>query len=933
MTFPYLLRTAAVSLTALLHTLPACAQDDPVYFRHDFEDKATYPSSRSSSEQKYDEPYGEWIYVNASSSTNSKYLRTGMGERDLRMTKNSGSSVVLPVLDRGAKELCFMEGRGDRSITVYTSEDGGKTWTLHSTVTTDNTTYTNHVTINSIKVNRIKLANEGSADADVDNIYVTILTAGTKATMLTGEATEITKTDATVGGEIVNPGDKEMIEWGVCWSTENTEPSTADNKLKASATPFDVRITGLEAETTVYYRAYAITGAGTGYGDARSFKTADATPAVLTTTEARLNSTSTDHKTMAAYTGGIITDDGGASPATYGVVYSTTENPTAEKATKALGNGIGDDGSFNAVMRLLPNTTYFYRAFATTKAGTAYGDERSVTTGELVIPDFDGQIIHCSPAGNDTTGDGSEAAPFFSLQKAADMALAGDTIYMMAGTYVYDARININHSGKEDAYINVVAKGGRAILDFSAMPYHSHSNNPYQGIRLCGSYWHFYRIDITNASDNGMLIERNKPEGGSAEDIINATDQAHDNIIEECNFYRNGDSGLQLKNLAANNRIINCDAYLNCDEGQGDADGFAPKLSVGDGNYFYGCRAWFNSDDGWDVFFKKEGGFGDNKTVILEECLAYKNGFLDENTIASSGNGNGFKMGSDQGAMNVYMNRCLAVCNKAKGFDQNHNAGDIILNNCTGMTLKSISDKAYSYRIYESIAEGHSVALTNCIAINDNAATDKIDKNTGLPKPGEEGKYGEYGRFQVDTSLDGLTTTTCEFSKASPTEFTDITNHAQLIAPRNADGSLPYSTFAHIKEGSFLIDKGTPVSSTIYRGTEVNGIAFNGTAPDLGAYETSGTTTTGTADILADKTTDGIRLVRTHGGNIMLIVSRQSGAAHLKATVCDYTGKFVLTQSFSGTATLLHLPQQKGIFFVCVEDGKGWKDTAKFVLR
>ena len=52
-----------------------------------------------------------------------------MGARDLRMPKNIGSSVVLPLLDRGAKELSFMEGRGDRSITVYTSEDGGKTWT------------------------------------------------------------------------------------------------------------------------------------------------------------------------------------------------------------------------------------------------------------------------------------------------------------------------------------------------------------------------------------------------------------------------------------------------------------------------------------------------------------------------------------------------------------------------------------------------------------------------------------------------------------------------------------------------------------------------------------------------------------------------------------------------------------------------------------
>ena len=200
----YLLTRTAIALLTTLVALPVFSQDDPLYFTHDFEDKDVYPSSRTATEQTFDAPYGEWKYVNANSSTSSSYLRTGMGSRDLRMPKNVGSYVVLPVLDRGAKELSFMEGRGNRSITVYTSEDGGKTWTQHSTVTTDNTSYTNRVTINSVKVNRIKLANEGSSDADVDNIQVSILAAGTKATMRTGDATAITKNEATVEGEIID---------------------------------------------------------------------------------------------------------------------------------------------------------------------------------------------------------------------------------------------------------------------------------------------------------------------------------------------------------------------------------------------------------------------------------------------------------------------------------------------------------------------------------------------------------------------------------------------------------------------------------------------------------------------------------------------------------------------------------------------------------
>ncbi|BCY09002.1 hypothetical protein [Actinoplanes sp. L3-i22] len=44
---------------------------------------------------------------------------------------------------------------------------------------------------------------------------------------------------------------------------------------------------------------------------------------------------------------------------------------------------------------------------------------------------------------------------------------------------------------------------------------------------------------------------------------------------------------------------------------------------------------------------------------------------------------------------------------------------------------------------------------------------------------------------------------------------------------RQSDGSLPELTALHLSPGSTLIDKGTDV-----------GLAFNGSAPDLGAFET-----------------------------------------------------------------------------------------------
>ena len=551
-------------------------------------------------------------------------------------------------------------------------------------------------------------------------------------------------------------------------------------------------------------------------------------------------------------------------------------------------------------------------------------DPESSGGGENPVPD--NSIIEtfwCSPDGNDLTADGSQEKPFYSLQRAANLAGPGDTIIMLAGTYVYDARIDISNCGTKEKLITLKCAEGRAVLDFSAMPYHKHSDNPQQGIRLTASYWHFYHIDICNASDNGLLIERESKEGFPE-------NQAHDNIIEACNFYKNGDTGLQIKNLGAFNKIVNCDSYLNCDEGEGDADGFAPKLSVGDGNYFYGCRAWLNSDDGWDVFYKKDSGQKDNVCVILENCISYKNGFLDLDKIAEDGNGNGFKCGSNQGAMNVYMNRCMAICNKAKGFDQNHNAGDIIMNNCTGMTLKSISDKTYSYRIYEEIASDHEVRLTNCIAINDNDATDKRDKQ-GNVKDSEHGKYGEFGRFEVDESLDGLSIVNCEFQKADPTQFLDVTNHEELIAARQADDELPVTTFAHLTDGSFLIDAGIAVSASDYRGISVAGISYAGTAPDLGAYE-HGNVTTGIGRIKAQDV-KGISVRQTENGLVLLTVNGESSGQSHCVKAYDSCGRLIGQHCFYGATTALRLPLTNGVIILKTESSSQAIGNAKLLLR
>ena len=298
-------------------------------------------------------------------------------------------------------------------------------------------------------------------------------------------------------------------------------------------------------------------------------------------------------------------------------------------------------------------------------------------------------------------------------------------------------------------------------------------NSSNQGIELKGNYWHIKGIDIFNAGDNGMQIKGNN------------------NLIEFCTFSECSDSGLQLDNGASNNTILNCDSFFNADSKIENADGFACKLTVGTGNKFIGCRAWQNLDDGWDGYLRDN----DNITTTYENCWAIKNGYSKEG-VEGQGDGNGFKTGGSDGKdlkHNAEYRNCLAVGNVADGFDHNSNRGSVTLYNCT----------AYD--------NGKNLNFSNT-----NPLEKLIIKNTAVLGP-----VGSINATEKDIShnswMDGV--------EISAEDFQSL-QMEQLTAPRKADGSLPDITFMHLVSSSDLVDKGVDV-----------GLPFNGSAPDLGAFE------------------------------------------------------------------------------------------------
>lgn len=78
--------------------------------------------------------------------------------------------------------------------------------------------------------------------------------------------------------------------------------------------------------------------------------------------------------------GGNVVYDGGGNVIRRGVVWHTDTNPTIDQHTGITDDGEGVGVFTSYITNLEPETTYYYRAYGTNVAGTAYGDEMSFTT-------------------------------------------------------------------------------------------------------------------------------------------------------------------------------------------------------------------------------------------------------------------------------------------------------------------------------------------------------------------------------------------------------------------------------------------------------------------------------------------------------------------------------------------------------------------------
>ena len=398
-------------------------------------------------------------------------------------------------------------------------------------------------------------------------------------------------------------------------------------------------------------------------------------------------------------------------------------------------------------------------------------------------------VIYCSPNGN---GDGKSMENPAALTSAITSVPAGGVIYLLEGTYKFDKTVTIakDNCGTADAMKTIAAyPGAKVVCDFTAQG----TGDANRGFILAGSYWHFYGFEITKAGDNGMLLCGNN------------------NKIEMMVFNDNQDTGLQISRLdssadtidkwPSNNLVLNCTSKNNCDDAtMENADGFAAKLTCGQGNVFDGCIAYNNSDDGWDLYAKE--ATGPIGVVTIKNSISFRNGFTEFGEGYGDCDGNGFKLGgAGVGSAHKVIN-CLAFENLHCGFTDNNNPKLESLTNCTSFNNNLEGKGKPNFSLYRCTDDGCD--FKNVISVYDGnvkIADSKLpggaasDKFVGTLENGiyYNGAYWQVGSKtnvsngeKIGTKLSSAPGSS-EFIKyeKAPAQGTDFHK-----AFRNADGSI-----------------------------------------------------------------------------------------------------------------------------------------------
>ena len=262
----------------------------------------------------------------------------------------------------------------------------------------------------------------------------------------------VTTTAAQSGGTITNFGLAAITANGVCYSSTNNTPTTADSKTTDPLQlqgignyAYSSNITGLTPNTTYYVRAYATNGVGTGYGSVVKFTTSASLTAV-TSTVSTFAGNGTAGNVDGSGTGALFNNPAGLSVDSKGNVYvSDTYNNTIRKITPG------------GTVTTIAGTGSLGYVDGPAAAAQFYAPEGSAfdTQGNLYVADAGNNVIRkITPAGVVSTYSGNGTPGFVDGSTAANIEFNNPT------GVAFDASGNLYVSDRGNNLIRKITPAG-----------------------------------------------------------------------------------------------------------------------------------------------------------------------------------------------------------------------------------------------------------------------------------------------------------------------------------------------------------------------------------------------------------------------------------------------------------------------------------------
>jgi len=304
--------------------------------------------------------------------------------------------------------------------------------------------------------------------------------ASSAPTSITGSATKITATSATLNGTLNPNGGSSWyyFEYGTTTSYGSTTESATAGAGKTLVS-VGADITGLEPSSTYHYRLVGANNAGTNSGGDRTFTTSGGTTTTTTTTTTSTTTTTTSTTTTTTIPPVVPTvTTGSATPITSesatlkGKVnpngsiteahfeYGTTTSYGSTSSSEDIGAGTSSVTVSATISGLISDTTYHYRLAATNIEGTSSGTDMTFYTAVIYV------------SSNGTCGGNNPC--YSTIQEAIDAASSGTTIHISEGSYdedvtLYAAKMIILQGGWNSTFTTqssyTTVKGSMVIGD------------------------------------------------------------------------------------------------------------------------------------------------------------------------------------------------------------------------------------------------------------------------------------------------------------------------------------------------------------------------------------------------------------------------------------------------------------------------------------